>query len=753
MATSLSADIPVGDLQFYDNYVPTLAAGDWRITVGHTLAGVDTGTLGATQNLVVSAPQFAMDSAMVLNQYPPAGSTGQYAQVLPHIVLNDALLPWERSMTGSSDTQPWLALLVLRADEIIGGAGPTRTQNDTVAGFLTADPAVLKPAVTPEGDVAGTDPCAFVQVSTALFTALVPRLTELRFLAHCRQSNIADKAEQGLEQNGLFSVVVGNRFPTAPAGAEAGPVTSIAHLVSLAGLEPYLVDQPDFGGHTSVALVSLASWTFNTVADPRQDFRGLMENLVGSEYDGAHYTPANLWLRLPHMPIDTGTPAGAEAGRRLADGYVPLPYQFRTGEQTFAWYRGPCTPAPAKPLTDDTAFPTSDAALAYQSAFGVFDASLATAWQTGRALALADRAFGQALYDFRQRGHQLTDSLLHRLRSDAFSADQIAGLSSNTMVQDEFLRYLSTDLLTSLGALPAARPATGPRLAAPPAADPDPTTAVKSFLADPRIQALIADETQAHLLPVATWLADLLLLYPVPFSLLVPDSRMLPPETLRFFYLDDNWLRALTDGAVSVGTQSSRDSFFTEIMGDLIRRAATTAAQAKRARRIGVDPPAAEVTENLVSGFLLRSAVVSGWPNLAVRGGLNSGGSLRILRMDRLADDLLLCLFWGVPDHVELSEPQEGFRFGVDDDGNLPMRQPVPGGTAPLGAQLPTPLRLVPGSLRGGGNNVLSVAVAVQQIRHALSAAGVAAPDFGPADFALQMVKAPEAIRFTSQSS
>lgn len=754
MATSLSADIPVGDLQFYDNYVPTLAAGDYRIAVGHTLAGVSTGALGAAQNLVVSAPQFAMDSTMVLNQYPPAGSTGQYAQVLPHIVLNDALLPWERAMTGSSDTQPWLALLVLREDEITGGAGPTRTQVGTVTSFLAADPAVLKPTVVPEGDVAGTDPCAFIQLSTALFPALIPRLTELRFLAHCRQSNIADKAEQGLEQNGLFSVVVGNRFPTAQAGT--GPQAYIAHLVSLEGLEPYLVDQPNFGAYTSVALVSLASWTFNTVADPRQDFRGLMENLVGQEYDGSHYTPANLWLRLPapSAPIDTSTPAGAQASRRLADGFVPLPYQFRTGEQTFAWYRGPCVPTPPTPLTDGTAFPTSDAALVYQSEFGVFDASLATAWQTGRAVALADRAFGQALYDFRQRGHQLTDSLLHRLLSDAFSASQIAELSSNTMVQDEFLRYLSTDLLTSLGTPPAAQPAMGPQLAAPATApDPDPTTAVKNFLADPQAQALIADETQAHLLPVATWLATLLLLYPVPFTLLVPDNRMLPPETLRFFYLDDNWLRALTDGAVSIGMQSSRDTFFTEIMGDLIRRAATTAAQAMRAQRIGVDPPAAEVTENLISGFLLRSAVVSGWPNLAVRGGLAAGGNLRILRMDRLADDLLLCLFWGVPDHVEFSEPQEGFRFGVDDDGNLPMRQPVSGGSAPLGAQLPTPLRLLPGSLRGGGNNVLEVATAVQQIQGALSAAGVAVPVFGPADFALQMVKSPEAIRFTSQTS
>jgi hypothetical protein len=753
VATPLTTDLPVGDLQFYDNYIPGLIAGhEYRITVGHTLDGVETGVLSATQHLAVSAPQFAMDTTTVLNQYPPGGSTGQYAHVLPHIVLNDPLLPWERPLRAPG-RPPWLALLVLGEDEIIGGDGsPTRTQTGTVNSFLSADPAVLKPAVTPAVDITGTDPCHFIQLATGVFPALTPRLTELRFLAHCRQSNVSDKAEQGLEPNGLFSVVVGNRFPATPKAGDVGAHKSIAHLVSLEGLEPYLVEQPGFGAYTSVALVSLASWTFNTVADQLQDFRGLMENLVGHEYDGTTYAPANLWLRLPAPPIDTSTPAGAEASHRLVDGFVPLSYQFRTGEHTFAWYRGPCVPVLTTPLPDGTRFATSDSALIYQDEFGVFDGSLATAWQTGRSLALADRAFGQALYDFRQRGHRLTDSLLQRLRSDAFSASQISELRSNTMVQDEFLRYLSADLLTSLGSATATATATGPgptplRAGPRSAPDPDPTTAVKNFLADPRVPALIADETQADLVPVATWLANLLLLYPVPFNVLVPDNRMLTPETLRFFYLDDTWLRALTDGAVSIGLQSSRDSFFTEIMGDLVFRAANTAAQAIRARRIGVDPPAVEVSENLVSGFLLRSAVVSGWPNLAVRGGPTDGGNLRILRLDRLADDVLIGLFWGVPNYVEFAEPQEGFRFGTDDDGYLPIRQPLAGGAQPLGTQLGPPLPL---TLRTG-STVVDVNTAVQQVNDALSAAQVAVPDFGPGDFALQMVKSPEAIRFTSQ--
>ncbi|HEU5268311.1 MAG TPA: hypothetical protein VFU36_00195, partial [Jatrophihabitans sp.] len=90
---------------------------------------------------------------------------------------------------------------------------------------------------------------------------------------------------------------------------------------------------------------------------------------------------------------------------------------------------------------------------------------------------------------------------------------------------------------------------------------------------------------------------------------------------------------------------------------------------------------------------------------------------------------------------------------GVDDDGRLPMRQPVSGGAVPLGTQLATPLQLVPGSLRPGGDNVLDVGSAVATVGQALARARVPVTDFGPSDFALQMVKAPEAIRFTSQNS
>ena len=49
------------------------------------------------------------------------------------------------------------------------------------------------------------------------------------------------------------------------------------------------------------------------------------------------------------------------------------------------------------------------------------------------------------------------------------------------------------------------------------------------------------------------WFANLAMLEGVPFNYLVPDERMLPPESIRFFHVDQDWIDALIDGAFSIG--------------------------------------------------------------------------------------------------------------------------------------------------------------------------------------------------------
>src|SRR5262245_28477343 len=56
-----------------------------------------------------------------------------------------------------------------------------------------------------------------------------------------------------------------------------------------------------------------------------------------------------------------------------------------------------------------------------------------------------------------------------------------------------------------------------------------------------------------------SFLAHLRLLVGVPFDYLVPDSRLLPDESIRFFYLDRSWTDRLVDGAIAVGKTGTRE--------------------------------------------------------------------------------------------------------------------------------------------------------------------------------------------------
>ncbi|SHM65314.1 hypothetical protein SAMN05444266_109355 [Chitinophaga jiangningensis] len=796
--------LPVGDLQFFDNYVPVLSPGNYFINVTHTLTATGATPFTAQQEFVVTAPQFAIDPTQVVNMYPAAGSTGQYGQVLPNIVLNDPSLPWERSMTVTNT--PWLALLVFQDTELNPGTD-TNTQSSqmAIADFLATTAPVLVPQVTVEADVDTTSSCTYINMPVSTFTAVLPYLDELPYLAHLRKVNTGNKAMAGLNENGLFSVIAANRFADAPAVGDGNPAKNIVHLVSLEGMDSYLSPDADLSTYTSVSLVSLASWTFLSLPDTSQDFKDLVTNLVNQETNADNtIDPTLLWLRLPGITSD-GSASATEINNRLGDGYVPLPYHTRSGENTFAWYRGPM--APLLPVNSAAPLPyyTADQAMIFDKTFGVFDVSLATAWETGREAALSDASFAQQLFNFRNKAHQITDNLLYKLTSDHFSATDISALEATTTVQDEFLQLLTPQLIQDIGNAGGGANAnewkqsngqTGSakttgnstdnvkaytqesafgsaeynkNSSANRAANTRPsavaTTVVedtKAFLSDPGVQAQLLSMIQSDMEPVTTWLAKLMLLYPVPFHKMVADQRLLPVESLRFFYLDYNWLNAAVDGALSLGLDSSRETFFSQVTKNMIFEGALSALAVMRSVLEGETPGPTSTPPQVISGLLLRSALISGWPNLVIKAQDPGDTTLNILRMDLLSSNVLLCLFDGVPDNVEISQPAEAIGFGVDDDGNAVLRD-ISTGTP--GAQVGTvQVYDLTGQtqccMRSAGSRVLNITPSsanglVQTLTAALVSNGVTPPGntLTPGTLALQLIKSPEAVVFTSQST
>ena len=172
--------------------------------------------------------------------------------------------------------------------------------------------------------------------------------------------------------------------------------------------------------------------------------------------------------------------------------------------------------------------------------------------------------------------------------------------------------------------------------------------ALRQLAADPRAQATM--RAQAGPVPddVSAWLAGLQTLAGVPFAYLVPDARMLPPESIRFFAVDPNWTTALTDGALSLAAKTAP---------------AAAAVQALRPAAL-----AATAAPAVYSGFLLRSAAVADWPGLRVSGYAGQTAAppaLPIVRLERLAPTVLLALFAGLIQRVELTEPAQHLHFGV----------------------------------------------------------------------------------------
>jgi hypothetical protein len=205
-------------------------------------------------------------------------------------------------------------------------------------------------------------------------------------------------------------------------------------------------------------------------------------------------------------------------------------------------------------------------------------------------------------------------------------------------------------------------------------------------LMQPRVQA--ASEAADGLIPlvpttVADWLSRLTLLQGVPFHYLVPDEAMLPPESIRFFYLNMNWIDALVDGALSLGRNltSANSGSASEALDKAIRPELTAAvkAHAGNARRfaLGLTPRTASL--QVVSGFLLRSTVVEGYPGLGVNayplGGTPKDPTitlLPILRLEQLGPQsgVMLCLIEGDAVQVDVHEPPEGLHYGLDSYGD-----------------------------------------------------------------------------------
>ncbi len=483
-------------LQFLEYDKPRLESGTYRVTVTQDLTpSTVVGNKTFTEqylDFAVLGERFSLDADAIHTVFPPSGSIGRRTDVLPHIAIKRTTFPWERSAyAGGEDYEPWVALLLFDEKEFgkedvvkqVVEAGSLATKPVKLANGAAVPQTAQFPSITLEepGQTAA-DLVTVIDVKRKLLEKILPTWEELKLLAHVRRRKSGDSTLRDL------AVVMSNRLPRA--GSD-----SIMHLVSLEGR--YTDDAAktfkyqSAGADGYIRLVSLASWTFSAVPETGKDFEELVEDLATGT------------LALP-APVGS-TSAQTDAQKYLSRGFVPVPHKLRQTATTYSWYHGPFVPyAKGTQFSLDADLPQfADGLIQYDKTLGMFDSSYAAAFELGRSLALEDKSFCAALYQWKLR-------------------------------ENEKLKKAEQESPAKL----VARPAN-----------------VASTADD-----LLATKLQ-------NWLNERALLEHIPFNYLVADERLLPAESIRFFQLDWYWIECLLYGAFTVGgytrelTSEAKDLF------------------------------------------------------------------------------------------------------------------------------------------------------------------------------------------------
>lgn len=645
-------------VHIHENHIPQVLPGDYSVEVtGSVSHAKDShGKKEISEDLdekklkfAVFGERFSLNPLEVRAVFPADKSTGEYSTILPHVILNRNTLPWERHAVSAAeleDRTPWLALLLFDEDEV-----PIRKviQVATLKNNSPSDTDGHYPDFAIETAQHEGDKLTVIEVRKETLDKLLPTKNELSFLAHTRQG-VTDEVNPTVvgEEN---AVVCCNRLP------QQGK-RSTMHLVSLEDrydnesgfIYPSVADE-----NPLIRLVSLKSWEFYTLEHFKITTDGLEEfgnvatendlgdlyTLLDRDFAGTEVNFLNemkqvmgidnlpdeyktsllthfkfdktfdglmsklnkdlLTFRLPSTDND-------EVEQKYKHGLVPLEHHFRNGDQSVSWYRGPFIPFGGVGFEADIDIAsrspkTSDDLLRYDPEKGMFDVTYASAWELGRLLAVSDKDFSVALF---QWGH-LKNQHVHR------------------QVQQEALSHIPTYNTES---------------------------------SEEEANGLL----ETHLIP---FLEKLITFEKIPSNYLVPDERLLPKESIRFFNVDEHWLETLVLGAFSVSAETED-------------RAAEKATQVNML-----------VGERPLMGLLLRSDVVDGWPGILIDGiskeveareSNNPNSDACATAEDtihaqkiRLSKDVLLCLFYEKVSQVHFHQKAEVMHFGVsksaDDSG------------------------------------------------------------------------------------
>ncbi|PTB95882.1 hypothetical protein C9994_09870 [Marivirga lumbricoides] len=236
---------------------------------------------------------------------------------------------------------------------------------------------------------------------------------------------------------------------------------------------------------------------------------------------------------------------------------------------------------------------SSDQLLRIEAETGILDTSYAAAWNLGRYLALNSRTLVKALVNWkRSHAHDVKQKRVQQLF-------EMASVHENLPIQ----------------------------------------------------QQLLNEESPSFELPgvVRQAIENCLKLAEVPMVYLVPDNKMLPKESLRFFKVDKSWTTALLNGVFEVGfsgLSAERDNaLWNQFYTEKIKK------------------------ENVYLGYIMRSQLLVDFPTVELIGldkDKNIISPVRVLR----EGDMAMVLFNQTVAEVIFSMPDHSMHAGFEHRGN-----------------------------------------------------------------------------------
>lgn len=366
-------------------------------------------------------------------------------------------------------------------------------------------------------------------------------------------------------------------------------------------------------------------------------------------------------------------------------GYIPLNHQTRLGDHTVSWYRGPLVPYPIPETKPKEKF-SADAYVHFDPTTGLLDVSYAAAFQLGQLLTLQNKSMAVRVYQWKRELNQTWTK--EALKRGYRKMDDLHAILTNPQFYQD---------------------------------DPLPLPLLPLDLMD--------------------WVANLILLKGIPFHYLVPNERLLPSESLRFFTLDLNWIQSLIYGVFSVGAQTP--TTLTQLSTFLPKVFEQAKMHAKKLRPHLFGTEASD--DPLITGLLLRSEVVSGWPGLEIVGQDDKQNVISKIRFESLSPNILICLFSGVPSFVIFKEPPEGVHFGIEEGNPLQKYLKYPLSSTKRGQQ-DSNIPPVTVNVRKEDSTVIDIKTFLSTIENNLKL-----PPLSVSDFALQMTQGVESVKFEIQ--